>query len=175
MQCKVADHKLDCGGCALCMPSEPGMTHIIDPAGLVPCMSIKTHTKGVDPKVKDNPKAALGLAKVPLHLVSPFGLAHEADAMGNGAEKYGAWNFRNVPISAQVYIAACKRHLDLWAMGQEKAEDSGVHHLGHAKACLGLILDSQSMGNLVDDRPINQEGVMISGYVLDLLYKSLEK
>ena len=125
-----------------------------------------------DPKTKDNPKAALGLAKVPLHLVSPFGLAHEADAMRDGAEKYGAWNFREVPISAAVYIAACKRHLDLWAMGQERASDSGVHHLGHAKACLGLILDSQHNGNLVDDRPKGREGEIS---LLEDLFKSLER
>ena len=123
-----------------------------------------------DPKTADNPKAAVGLAKVPLHLVSPFGLAHEADAMRDGAEKYGAWNFREVGIAASVYIAACKRHLDLWAMGQECASDSNVNHLGHAKACIGLLLDAKHSGNLIDDRPKGADG-----YILEQVFKSLEK
>jgi hypothetical protein len=29
-----------------------------------------------------------------------------------------------------------------------------VHHLGHAIACLAILLDAQEAGMLVDDRPI---------------------
>ena len=100
-----------------------------------------------------NPKANVGALKPPLDLVSPVIIAHLADAMRDGAKKYGAWNYREVDISASVYVAAAKRHLDLWMDGEEYADDSDVHHLGHALACIGLILDSQQCGNLVDDRP----------------------
>ena len=43
-------------------------------------------------------------------------------------------------------------HLNAWAEGEEAAPDSGVHHLGHARACLGILLDAQETGNLIDDR-----------------------
>jgi hypothetical protein len=106
----------------------------------------------IDPKIAKNPKAPLGMAKIPLGLVPPVALAHCAAAMRDGAKKYGAWNFREVDIAASVYINACKRHLDLWADGEGEAQDSGVHHLGHAMACLALIMDSEANGNLADDR-----------------------
>lgn len=105
-----------------------------------------------DPKT--NPKARAGGMKVPLGLVPPVAIAYCASAMRDGANKYGAWNFREVDISATVYIDACKRHLDLWFDGQEYASDSGVHNLGAAMACISLLLDSQHQGNLVDDRPL---------------------
>ena len=36
------------------------------------------------------------------------------------------------------------------------AADSGVHHLGHAKACLSIVLDAQAYDCLCDDRPVNR-------------------
>jgi hypothetical protein len=107
----------------------------------------------LDPKEANNPKAAIGEKKIPLGLCSPAGMFHEAMAMLNGAEKYGAWNYREVDIKASVYLHACLRHIFLYFDGEEKAADSGVHHLGHAKACLGIWLDAIQTGNYVDDRP----------------------
>src|SRR5262245_31056005 len=101
----------------------------------------------------DNPKTALGLAKVPLHLVPPVSVAYEAMALKDGAKKYGPYNWRQGRITASTYIAACKRHIDSWWDGENEAQDSLVHHLGHAKACLGLLLDALSIGTLNDDRP----------------------
>lgn len=106
-----------------------------------------------DPKEAANPKALVGSAKIPIGLCSPAGLFHEAMAMDDGATKYGAWNFREVDIKASVYLNATLRHILLYFDGEEKAKDSGVHHLGHAKACLGIWLDSIQTGNYVDDRP----------------------
>jgi hypothetical protein len=45
-----------------------------------------------------------------------------------------------------------------WFDGEEVASDSGVHHLGHAMACLAILLDAQETGNLVDDRPTSNQG-----------------
>jgi len=101
-----------------------------------------------------NPKDLLGLKKLPLFsVVSPSSLAWEAWAMRNGAEKYGAYNYRAKGVRAGVYIDAALRHLGAWWDGEELAEDSGAHHLAHAKACLGIIIDGIVHGNLVDDRP----------------------
>ena len=118
------------------------------------CLCKKEITK-VDPKEAsmNNPKALIGESKVPLGLCSPAGIFHEAMAMNNGAEKYGAWNFREVDIKASVYYHAALRHIMLYMDGEELAPDSKVHHLGHAKACLGIWLDAIATGNYVDDRP----------------------
>jgi hypothetical protein len=37
--------------------------------------------------------------------------------------------------------------------GEELAADSGVHHLGHARACCNILLDAAENGFLVDNRP----------------------
>jgi hypothetical protein len=99
-----------------------------------------------------NPKDLIGQKKVPMGQVPPVAVAHEACAMLDGSLKYGYRNWREKQVRATVYIDACKRHLDAWLEGQEYAEDSGVHHLGHARACLGILLDAQESDKLLDDR-----------------------
>jgi hypothetical protein len=100
-----------------------------------------------------NPKDALGSAKPDLSLVPPASLIHEALAMENGAKKYGPYNWRAKKIRARVYVAAALRHLLQYLDGEDTAVDSGVHHLAHAKACCGILLDAIETGNLDDDRP----------------------
>lgn len=99
-----------------------------------------------------NPKDLMGDNKVSLDAVSPFATIEESLAMMDGEMKYGYRNWRDKDVRARVYINACKRHLDMWLEGQERASDSRVHHLGHARACLGIILDAQATEQLVDDR-----------------------
>lgn len=113
----------------------------------------------VDNQIRDaapqstNPKDAIGRAKVDLSLIPAPALLHEAAAFMDGAAKYGPYNWRNNSVAAMVYIAACMRHINQWVSGEAAAADSLVHHLGHARACLGIILDAQAAGKLVDDRP----------------------
>lgn len=99
-----------------------------------------------------NPKDILGSAKVPMGEVPPVAIAHESCAFYDGDLKYGFRNWRAKNVQARIYVDACKRHLDSWLEGEETALDSGVHHLGHARACLGIILDAQECGVLIDDR-----------------------
>jgi hypothetical protein len=101
-----------------------------------------------------NPKDLLGSKKVSLTKLPPIAVAHAAHAMMDGAGKYGPYNWRDKEVLAHIYIDAAKRHLDTWFEGMEEADDSGVHHLGHAIACCAILLDAQETGNLVDDRPI---------------------
>lgn len=115
-----------------------------------------------------NPKDRIGITKPPIHLVPPVAIIHESMAMKDGAEKYGPYNWRGESVSASVYIAACYRHLMAWFDREEHAQDSGVHHLGHARACLAIILDAMSVGKLVDDRP----SPGFSGNLLPLLSTS---
>jgi hypothetical protein len=101
-----------------------------------------------------NPKDILGVKKIDTTKIPAVALAWEALAMMDGAGKYDPYNWRANKVIATIYVAACKRHLDSWIEGQEEAEDSGCHHLGHARACLSILLDAQTTGNLIDDRPV---------------------
>jgi hypothetical protein len=100
-----------------------------------------------------NPKDRIGTTKPQLHLVPAALSIHVARAMEDGAAKYGAYNWRGKKVRATVYISAMLRHLLDYLDGEDCAEDSGVHHLGHAAACAGILLDAEATGNLIDDRP----------------------
>lgn len=102
-----------------------------------------------------NPKDALGAVKPDLSLVPPASMIHEAMAMENGAKKYGPYNWRSKKVRTTVYIAAALRHLAEYLDGSDFSSDTEppVHHLAHAKACCGIVLDALETGNLLDDRP----------------------
>lgn len=100
-----------------------------------------------------NPKDLIGVKKVSFTKTSSIALAHCAMAMMDGARKYGAYNWRDKPVLATIYVDAALRHLLAWYEGEEMAEDSGVHHLGHAMACCSILLDAMAYDALVDDRP----------------------
>jgi hypothetical protein len=102
-----------------------------------------------------NPKDAIGRTKPPLSsVVSAVALFHMGQAMQDGAVKYGPFNYREAGVAASVYIDAAQRHIAAWFDGgEELAEDSQASHLGHAMACLGIVLDCLENGNLIDDRP----------------------
>jgi len=98
----------------------------------------------------ENPKDRVSAKKPPLHLIPP---AAESVVMALGAKKYGAANWRSTNVKASVYVAAARRHLVQWFDGQDDDPESGVSHLAHARACLGILLDAMATGHLVDDRP----------------------
>lgn len=100
-----------------------------------------------------NPKDLVGAKKVSLTKLPPVALLHASHALMNGADKYGAYNWRDKAVRASIYVDACERHLNAWFDGEEEAADSAVHHLGHAIACLAILLDAQETGRLIDDRP----------------------
>ena len=101
-----------------------------------------------------NPKDLIGIRKVNLALVPPSSLIEQARAMENGAEKYGAYNWREFPVQAMIYLSAAQRHLADWLDGEENSSDANVHHLGHALACIGILVDAMHSGNLIDNRPL---------------------
>lgn len=114
-----------------------------------------------------NPKDLLGAAKVSPTKLPAVASLHGAHAMMDGAIKYGPYNWRDKAVIASIYVDACKRHVEAWFEGQECATDSGVHHLGHAIACLAILLDCQETGNLIDDRPVNDRNREVYSRVLD--------
>lgn len=101
----------------------------------------------------ENPKEIFGRLKPPMGLLPSAGKIHTAMALGDGASKYGAFNWRENPVEAMTYVHACQRHLDAWVDGEQIASDSNVHHLGHAVACLMIIMDASACGTLSDNRP----------------------
>jgi hypothetical protein len=125
------------------------MSHENSVVGIIPTPS------GANSKADTtNPKDLLGVKKVSLTSVPPIAIAWEGIAMMDGARKYGPYNWRDKKVQARIYIDAALRHITSWFEGEEYAMDSGVHHLGHARACLGILIDAITTGNLIDDRPV---------------------
>lgn len=106
-------------------------------------------------KKDTNPKDGIGLTKAALSCVPLPGLLEGSLAMMEGAMKYGRHNYRDAGIRYSVYFDAMVRHLFAWFEGEDRAEDSGVHHLGHVIAGAAILLDdilsAKPKGN--DDRP----------------------
>ncbi len=102
-----------------------------------------------------NPKDLVGQTKVQTWLVPPAGKIATAEALMDGAKKYGPYNWREKGVKTTVYISAIERHLMAYLDGEDVASDSKVHHLGHVMACCAILLDAEAQGNIVDDRPIH--------------------
>jgi hypothetical protein len=106
----------------------------------------------VDVVKESNPKDAIGNDKMPLHLWPNSATSLGVLGMLDGAGKYGRANWRFAGVRASTYYDALRRHMDAWFEGEDYASDSGVHHLGHALACLAILVDAGVCGKLVDDR-----------------------
>jgi hypothetical protein len=98
-----------------------------------------------------NPKDMISNDKVPLHLWPETATVYASLAMLDGALKYGRSNWRHAGARASVYYDAARRHLNRWFEGEE-LDESGAPHLGHALACIAILVDSAEAGKLVDDR-----------------------
>lgn len=101
----------------------------------------------------ENPKDRLGALKPPLTLVPPAAIIVGSKVMGLGAKKYGPYNWRQKKVRYTVYLEAAMRHILSALDGEELDPESGQPHVGHAFACMAILLDAKATGNLVDDRP----------------------
>ena len=116
-----------------------------------------------EPRNTSNPKQAMGDRKVNLALMPAAAVIRMCEALQYGAFKapradgkgpgYGPFNWRVTKVEAMTYIAAAMRHILDWVDGEERADDSGVHHIGHAMASLAILLDAQDTDGLIDNRP----------------------
>lgn len=100
-----------------------------------------------------NPKVIMGSNRLDLSLVDPIAMAEESLAMTEGMIKYGRANFLSSKVVATIYIGAILRHLWKWSCGEERDAKTGVHHLGSARAGLGILLSAQYQNTLIDNRP----------------------
>lgn len=103
-----------------------------------------------------NPKdrAAVDLGKLSFASLSVPALILEAKAMEYGARKYGALNWRiaGQEVRASTYLSATLRHLFAYWDGEDCDRESGIHHLAHAKASIGVWLDALLTNHCIDDR-----------------------
>jgi len=111
-----------------------------------------------------NPKDAIGSDKIPLHLWPESASILGSLGLLDGMLKYGRSNFRALGVRSSIYYDACLRHLIKWFEGEELDKDSGLPHLGHALACIAIIVDAQACGKLNDDR-------MYKGGTIELMEK----
>ena len=125
--------------------------------------------------VGSNPKDKFGSLKVSYSKLPAAGVVHGSHAMMDGARKYGPYNWRDNAVIADIYVDAAKRHLDCWYEGQECAEDSKVHHLGHVIACCSILLDALYTGNLIDNRPKVRDPNAFAKLLDDISLKIKEK
>lgn len=100
-----------------------------------------------------NPKDRAATDRLDLSLVPDTAMIYLALAFTEGDYKYGGFNWRMAGVSANIYVAACRRHLAKWYNGEEADPATGIPHLASAMACLAVIVDSQIYGNLNDNRP----------------------
>ena len=100
-----------------------------------------------------NESMAIANAKPMLTLIPTTAIRQEARAMEDGYKKYGraTWRTPNV-VSSHSLMDKAMRHIMDWLDGEDTAADSGVHHLAHARAILGIAIDAQERKSLNDDR-----------------------
>jgi hypothetical protein len=114
----------------------------------------KGRTVGDEPKVL-NAKDVVGSDKVPMHLWPTSATVLGALALLDGMLKYGKMNYRAAPhLRVSIYLDALMRHTAAYVEGEDIDPDSGIPHLGHALACIAILIDAGAADNLLDDRPL---------------------
>jgi hypothetical protein len=106
----------------------------------------------VEIPIDNNPKTLVALSKPRLSDVPPVALFALGAAMSDGASKYGRYNYRDTSATASIFYDAIVRHLADWYNGEDYADDSKVHHLGHIMASCAILMDSELHGTFKDDR-----------------------
>ena len=100
----------------------------------------------------NDPKGAIGATKVPLGLIPPHAMEQTAWVHKLGADKYGAWNWRETGVCASTYVNAILRHLNAWRDGEDLDPESGISHLAHVACSANILMDAGYCGKLQDDR-----------------------
>ena len=75
--------------------------------------------------------------KLQYNLVEPEWIESLAKVMTYGAKKYTPGTWRNGEPSD--YLAAAFRHIQAWRMGELSDPESGLSHLDHAMANIGIL------------------------------------
>lgn len=89
--------------------------------------------------------------KADLSLVPYVAIESEARALGFGEQKYGRYNYTN-GFQVSRLTAAALRHIYQYNNGNNVDSESRIHHIGHARACLAMLLHCEELGTLTDNR-----------------------
>lgn len=89
--------------------------------------------------------------KPDLSLIPLSALAETAKAFMLGEQKYSRGNYK-LGLESHRLVAAALRHILTWEQGESLDPESGASHLGHAMACLAMIMETQRLGTLKDTR-----------------------
>jgi hypothetical protein len=76
--------------------------------------------------------------KVPIHLIPTEAILGMAQALGMGAKKYGAYNFRS-GIEYTRIIDSLMRHTLAYLAGEENDQESGLPHTYHMLANAAML------------------------------------
>lgn len=91
-------------------------------------------------------------SKVEFTLVPIRGLEEEVRAMMHGVHKHGKDGWRGtVPVCP--LLDKTLRHIFQFLSGEDIDPESGLHHLGKAKADLGMAIENLLTNPELDDRP----------------------
>jgi hypothetical protein len=89
--------------------------------------------------------------KADLSLVPLIAIESEARALGFGEKKYGRYNY-TAGFEVSRLTSATLRHLLAYNGGETFDPESGIHHIGHARANLAMLLHCEQLGTLRDNR-----------------------
>lgn len=78
--------------------------------------------------------------KLDLSMLPPEGLEEATKAFMDGMKKYGRHQYRSGMEWSRL-VSAMMRHINQFNKGEDRASDSGVHHLGHVIANCMMLLD----------------------------------
>lgn len=89
--------------------------------------------------------------KTDLSLIPLAAIESEARALMFGEKKYGRYNY-TAGFESSRLVAAALRHIYSYNNGSTFDSESGLHHIGHARACLAMLLHCEELGTLTDNR-----------------------
>ena len=89
--------------------------------------------------------------KPPLSMIPRVALEEEAKVFAFGAEKYGRDNFK-LGMEWTRVIDAALRHIYAFSSKEDNDKESFLKHLGHARACLAMLLYYEKYKKGIDDR-----------------------
>lgn len=89
--------------------------------------------------------------KPPLSWIPRAALVAEAQVLAHGALKYERDNWKKGLPWSEV-LDASLRHIYAFVDGEDMDEESGLHHLAHARCELGFLLEFADTHPELDDR-----------------------
>ena len=114
---------------------------------------------GVPKKLVEGTKFDLG--KLRYDLLAPDAIQALVGVLTYGANKYADRNWEKGIKYGRV-LAALRRHIASWEMGESYDPETGYHHLAHAMCCLMFLLTYELRGmEEWNDLPILRTGTLV--------------